>query len=251
MHTIHLAHHNHIAIATLSRGVTNAVNLELVTELSGALQNIKGDPEVHGLVLTSANEKFFSIGLDIPELFDLGREDFASFYHQFNRLCLDLFTFPKPTVAAITGHAIAGGCILVLCCDCRFIAAGKKLMGLNESKLGVPVPYPADCILKHLVGHRIARDVMDTGEFYPGEKLLQMGLVDEVLPVDQVLFKSMEKARWLSSEVPGAFALIKRNRVASVEAEILTRLEEKEQCFVQQWYSPEARERLKEAMEEF
>jgi len=251
MNTLQLEHHDHIAIAKLNRGVTNAINLELIKELSGTLQKIKDDPDTNGLVLTSSNEKFFSIGLDIPWLFPLSRGDFTSFYKAFNRLCIDLFTLPKPTLAAITGHAIAGGCILALCCDYRFISEGRKLMGLNEIKLGVPVPYPADCILRNLVGFRMARDIMDTGEFYQGKELLKMGIVDEVSPPDQMLAMSVEKAQSLSGASPQAFAMIKRSRVERVKAEILAHLQEREQLFVDRWYSSEARGRLKEAMERF
>jgi enoyl-CoA hydratase/carnithine racemase len=74
-------------------------------------------------------------------------------------MCLEMLTISKPLVAGIAGHAIAGGCILSLCCDYRFISEGRKLIGLNEIKLGVPVPYVADCILRKLIGHRLARDV--------------------------------------------------------------------------------------------
>ena len=98
-----------------------------------------------------------------------------------------LFTFPKPTAAAISGHAIAGGCILTLCCDYRYIAEGRKLMGLNEIKLGVPVPYVADCILRSLVGFRHAREIMESGDFYQPETSFQKGLVDAVLPLENVL----------------------------------------------------------------
>jgi enoyl-CoA hydratase/carnithine racemase len=206
---------------------------------------------VQGLVLASSNDKFFSIGFDIPQLFELSREDFRVFYQALNRVCLDLYTLPRPTVAAITGHAIAGGCILTLCCDYRFMTEGRKLMGLNEIRLGVPVPYPADCILRHLVGLRNAREVMGSGEFYQPEELFQIGLVDQVLPLGQVLPKSVEKARFLGGMPREAFAMIKRNRVEMVEAEILARLEEKERFFMECWYSDEARGRLREAMEKF
>lgn len=251
MNTIHLTYHNHTAILKLDRSVTNAINLEVIAELSETLDRIRGDVDIHGLVLTSANEKFFSIGLDIPWLFPLSRENFTSFYKAFNRLCIDLFTLPKPTVAAITGHAIAGGCILTLCCDYRLVAEGRKLMGLNEIKLGVPVPYPADCILRNLVGFRMARNMMDTGEFYQGEELPKMGIVDEVLPPDQMLAMSIEKTQSLSGASPQAFVMIKRNRVEMVETEILAHLEEREKVFVEQWYAPETRERLKKAIEKF
>ena len=175
-----------VALVQLDRPVTNALDLELVHELGQALQGVRHDPHVRGLVLASSNVKFFSIGFDIPSLFDLPREEFQTFYRDFNRMCLDLYTLPRPAVAAITGHATAGGCILALCCDYRFIAEGRKLVGLNEIRLGVPVPYLADCILRHLVGVRLARDVMDSGEFYPPATSLQMGLVDQVLPLEQV-----------------------------------------------------------------
>ena len=251
MKMIRIEHHGEVAIVKLDRGVTNTIDLQLVEELSETLQGVTHDPGVHSLVLGSSNERFFSIGFDIPQLFGLARQDFKFFYQTFNRVCMDLYTLPKPTIAAITGHAIAGGCILALCCDYRFIAQGRKLMGLNEIRLGVPVPYLADCVLRHIVGVRYARDIMDIGEFYQPEESLQMGIVDQVLPLEQVLPKSIEKARLLGGSPQEAFAMIKRNRIEGVEAQILTRLEEKERFFVDCWYSGEARERLREAMEKF
>jgi enoyl-CoA hydratase/carnithine racemase len=205
-----------IATAKLNRGVTNALDLELLNALSDTLRRLQPDPDVHALVLASANDKFFSIGFDIPQLLKLPQEVFRVFYQTFNRTCMDLYTFPKPTVAAITGHAIAGGCILALCCDYRFIAQGRKLMGLNEIKLGVPVPYPADCILRHLIGVRNARDVLDSGEFYQPEQLHSIGLVDQILPPERVLSASIEMARTLGGLPQTAFAMIKRNRVETV-----------------------------------
>jgi enoyl-CoA hydratase/carnithine racemase len=251
MKMIRIEHHGEVAIVRLDRDVTNAIDLRIVEELSETLEGVRRDPGVHGLVLGSSNEKFFSIGFDIPQLFGLAREDFKSFYQKFNRACMDLYTLPKPTIAAITGHAIAGGCILALCCDYRFIAEGRKLMGLNEIRLGVPVPYLADCILRHVVGVRCAREITDTGEFYQPEESLQMGMVDQALPLEQVFPKSIEKARLLGALPQEPFAMIKRNRVEMVEAEILTRLEEREQFFIECWYSDETRARLREAMERF
>ena len=91
-----------VAIVHLSRGVTNPLSLELVTELSQVIERVKLDAATGGLVLASANDKFFSIGFDIPQLFDLSPDDFAIFYRAFNRMCLDLYALPKPTAAAIT-----------------------------------------------------------------------------------------------------------------------------------------------------
>lgn len=251
MALIQVAYHENIAVFTLNRKVTNAINLKLVTALAEKLEELNQASNLHGCVITSSNEKFFSIGFDIPELIDLTEDRFREFYHSFNQLCIDLYTFPKPIIAAITGHAVAGGCILALCCDYRFIATGKKLMGLNEIKLGVPIPYPADCILHQLVGYRNARDIVDTGEFYPPENLLAMGMVDEVLPVEKVLPKAIEKMQVLSAMPRGGFKKIKQNRTEKVEARIRHDLAEKENTFIECWYSQDARQRLQEAAQKF
>jgi enoyl-CoA hydratase/carnithine racemase len=251
MDIIHTERREQVAIVKLNRPVTNTLNLSLINELIETLQHAKDDADVHSLVLGSSNEKFFSIGFDIPQLFELTSEDFAVFYRAFNRVCIDLYTLPKPTIAAMPGHAIAGGCILPLCCDYRFIAQGRKLMGLNEIKLGVPVPYPADCILRQIVGVRVAREIVEVGEFYPSEELLQMGMVDQVVPLEQVMTKSIEKAKSLGALPQPAFARIKQSRTETVKAQILERLEEKERSFIECWYSDETRERLRQAMEKF
>lgn len=246
-----LEYQDNVAVLRLNRGVTNPLSKDLVDELCGIIGEWKQDPAVESLVLTSANEKFLSIGFDIPRLIGLSRKEFTIFFRSFNRFCLDLYTLPIPTVAAITGHATAGGCILALCCDYRFIAEGKKLMGLNEIKLGVPVPYLPDLILQSLAGVPNAREIMETGEFYPPGELFRMGVVDRVLPLDQVLSRAVEKARYLGSMQQKAYALIKRNRVEEIEGRLLANREEKEKEFIDCWFSDYVRDRLEEAAEKF
>jgi enoyl-CoA hydratase/carnithine racemase len=251
MKRIVTSHHDGTAVIQLDRGVTNALDLGLVDELAEAIRGAKDDPDTHSVVLASSNDKFFSIGFDIPRLYRLSREDFETFYRRFNQTCLDLYTTPKPTVAAITGHAIAGGCILALCCDYRLIADGKKLMGLNEIKLGVPVPYLGDCVLRALVGDRKARDIMEIGDFFPAEKALEMGLVDQVLPLEKVSSASIERARMLGESPPKALRVIKQNRVEPIEAQFAACLDRKIETFLDCWYSADARDRLKEAIKKF
>ena len=248
MKLIHVERDDKVAILKLNRGIINALNLRLVNQLAENLQKLRDNSDVHGLVLGSSNEKFFSIGFDIPELFELTRKNFRVFYQAFNRVCMDLYMLPKPTIAAMTGNAIAGGCILALCCDYRFIAEGRKLMGLNEVKLGVPVPYPGDCVLRRLVGTRNAREIMGCGEFYHPEESLQLGMVDQVLLLEQVLPRSIEKAKLLGALPQKAFGMIKRNRVEVVNAQVQKHLSQKEQIFIDCWYSDEARELLNEAI---
>jgi enoyl-CoA hydratase/carnithine racemase len=240
-----------VALLRLARGVTNAFNLELVSAISDALHQVREDPAIRGLVLGSEQDKFFSIGFDIPELFRLARPEFETFYSRFNRLCLDLLTLPKPTIAAITGHAIAGGCVLVLCCDHRFIADGRKLIGLNELKLGVPVPFIADCILRQLVGVHDAQEVEEGGEFLPPKRAQDMGLVDKVLPLSGVTNMAVERCVALGAMPQAAFAMIKRNRVEPVEEQVATKLDERERYFVDCWYAEDTRGRLEAAMQKF
>lgn len=240
-----------VAIIKLNRNITNAIGPDLVEALMTTLQSVENDPEINGLVLTSANTKFFSIGFNIPELYDAEKEVFARFFQSYVRLLRYLFTFPKPIVAAVTGHATAGGCFLALCCDYRYIAEGKKMMGINEIKLGVPAPYVGDCILRALVGFRNARDVLDSGDLYQPEALIHRGLVDKVLPLEQVLPAAVEKAALIGSMPPRAYAVIKRDRVEPVEEEIMGRLAQKDKMFVECWYSEAARLKLKEAMQKF
>jgi len=219
-----IEHQNQVAILKLNQGVTNAINGDLVQALDSALKSQAADPAVRGMVLTSSNNKFFSIGLDIPNLFALDEKDFRSFYQSFNRMCLSMLTTSKPLVVGIT---------------------------LNEIKLGVPVPYVADCILRKLIGHRLARDVMDSGGFLEPEEAQRLGIVDRILPAEEVVTQSIDKARELSSDSMEAFALIKSSRVHALKREITAQLAEREDAFIKCWFADDARERLKEAISKY
>jgi enoyl-CoA hydratase/carnithine racemase len=240
-----------VTILSLNRSVTNAINLELINEISGHVRENKDDKDCAGIVLTGAGDKFFSIGFDIPTLIGLSQEDFSEFYRAFNQLCIDLYTFPKPLIAAIKGHAVAGGCILTLCCDYRFITEGRKLMGLNEIKLGVPVPYPADRILRQIVDDRTARRILDTGDFFPPEDTLAMGLVDEVMPLEGVIRRAVERILAIDNTSLDAFRAIKYSRTEPVVTRMNSKLAQREEVFIDMWYSTETREKLEEACKKF
>jgi enoyl-CoA hydratase/carnithine racemase len=240
-----------VMLLKLNRSVTNPINLDLVTQLKEQISHVRQISAIRAVVLTSTSEKFFSIGFDIPELITLGKAGFQRFYHAYNEVCIDLFTLPKPTIAALPGHAIAGGYILALCCDCRIIAEGRKLVGLNEVKLGVPVPYVADCILRSIAGGRRAREIMETGDFFPPEQAIGLGMVDKVVDASAVTDEAISKARIMGSLPETAFSVIKRNRLEPIEAEIRGRLGEKEKLFLHCWFSKTARSRLETAVEKF
>lgn len=251
MDTLSLEVQDGIAILILNNGVSNTITPKMVAEMTNVLDTLAEDTSIRGLVLTSSNEKFFSIGFDIPNLYPLPREEFEKFYRAFNQLSLKLFTIPKPSIAAIIGHAIAGGCILSLCCDFRIISEGRKLIGLNEIKLGAPVPYPVDCMLRDLIGTRKARQVMEFGEFYSPEEALQLGMVDHITALEDVISASVEKIKPIAGYSPKAYAIIKNNRVKPVESQILAGAELLMNDFSDCWYSEETRKLLQEAIEKF
>ena len=240
-----------VAIIRLAKSVTNPIGMQLVNDLSAKVREARDDPEVHAVMLTGESDRFFSIGLDIPELIDYDKDEFTQFFRLFDQLCIELYSLPKPTVVAIRGHATAGGAILALTGDHRVMTSGRAVMGLNEVRLGVVVPYPADRMLRDLVGSRTARDIMEVGDFYDPPELLAMGLVDEVVPPDQVLFIARELATSLAASSAEAYAAIKANRTAPVVADIEAHLEAKQREFVDMWYSEHAQAQLEEAMLKF
>ena len=240
-----------VALLRLDNGAANPLNMELLTELRRAVKLAGRDESVKALVLDSASEKFLSIGFDIPALFPLDREKMRVFFRFFNITAMELFRSPKPSVAAIRGHAVAGGCILALACDRRYIAEGKTLMGLNEVKLGVPVPCLPDRITRDLAGTRMAREILEEGEFYLPERSLAMGLVDSVLPADQVQGVALAEAERLGDLPAEAFALIKGEYTREVAAHVEKRQAEMEEEFLDRWFAPAARAQLEAAMENY
>ena len=125
-------------------------------------------------------------------------------------------------------------------------------MGLNEIKLGVPIPFLADYILHGLVGSRKARSLMETGDFHPVEELKRFGLVEEVVdPPSELLKHALEKASELTSYSSVAYAVIKENRINPIITRYLQTREEEVKIFVECWYSDTTRLVLKEIMKKF
>jgi enoyl-CoA hydratase/carnithine racemase len=251
MPTVSLVTEGTVAIARLEENVIHAISPMLVDELASVVEQVRDSDTLRALVLTGEGDKFFSIGFDIPALLLMDRAQMRDFAHRFGRLCLELHVLPKPTFAAITGHATAGGCILALACDYRYIAAGRKLIGLNELPLGVPIPFVADCILRQLVGVVRSREITDRGEFYLPEDAARLGLVDRILPGDELLPQTIAAAAELGARSAAAFATIKHNRVEAVVKAVEVAEAEREDRFLDCWFEPAAQEQLRIAAQRF
>ncbi len=251
MASVEVENKDGVAVIRLNSGRKNPINPDLVRDLSEMIGEIERDSKIHSMVLTSSDDRFFSIGLDVPRLINLERSEFREFIKEFNLLCLDIYTLPKPTIASINGHAIAGGCILTLCCDFRYAGDGRILIGLNEVKLGVSVPYLPQKILEQIAGERVATEMIYGGEFYSPEKALEMGIVDGVFSSEELLQKSFEKAKVIGGQPAKAFTAVKMNRTGEIKELALKKLERDVDVFVELWFSEVAQKRLKEAAKNF
>ncbi len=237
-----------IAVLRLNNGVTNAISPELVNDLHTALQRVK--TEFNGMVL-AGGDKFFCIGLDLPGLLQLGRAEMIEFYGMLNQAVLDLYTLPMPTACAIAGHATAGGAVLALATDFRFVAKGHKLIGFNEVKIGLPVPGLADLILRQMIGDRHATDLIFNGEFLEPEQAHKIGLVDGVLSIEEVEKEACAKIAELAELPPGGLALVKKHRVDDVRSRYEKMRVSEADGFLDCWFKPSVQALLAEVATKF
>lgn len=248
MSSVSIESRESVGILRLTHAVTNPLGPELVKALSNALHQARR--EFQALVL-AGGEKFFSIGFDLPVLLELDRNGMVAFFHGFEDLLLDLYTVPMPTVCAVKRHAVAGGTILMLTTDYRFASSGRTLVGLNEIRLGVPVPYAADLMLRQLVSERIATEMIYRGELVEASTMQAGGLVDRVLPAEEVETQALEAAAELAKFSPEAFAALKENRVEEVQRRYREHGRERNERFLDVWFSPSAQQGLREAATRF
>ena len=237
-----------IAVLRLSNGVINAVGSEVLSDLERLLPEVRKG--FRGLVL-AGNPKFFSIGLALPELLALDRDGMADFWHRFEDVVLQLYTLPIPTAAAIAGHAPAAGTILALACDFRFLATGKKLIGLNEMTIGLPVPFLADLMLRQAVGDRAATEIEYSGDLIVPEKAEAIALVDGLYPEGDVEPKAIAKISALIDRPPFGFSLTKQHRTRDIRSRFLSGRATINSTFLECWFSSPVQEILKEASKKF
>ncbi len=246
--TIRLEKHADVAVIRLDNGVTNAINRGLLNDLQATLDEVRAVSS--GLVL-AGGDKFFSIGFDLPTLIPMEREQFSLFWDDFNQLFYDIYTLPIPTLCAMRGHAVAGGAILALATDFRIGTAGKKRIGLNELKLGIPVPLLADLVLRQLVGDRVATNMIFGAEFALMEEVARPGLIDQVHAIEQVESRALDRIRDLARHTGPAFASIKQNRTCPITARYEKSKIQKREEFLDMWFSEPVRNLLQAAAKMF
>jgi enoyl-CoA hydratase/carnithine racemase len=234
-----------IATVTLRRGKVNALNPAVIEELRDTLTTLEAEASVRGVILTGAG-KFFSFGFDVPELLSFSKERFTAYLGSFTDLYDYLFLYPKPLVAALNGHAVAGGCMLALACDHRVMVSGNAKIGLNEIDFGSSVFAGSTEMLRFWVGDARATEVLYSGAMYGAEEAKNLGLVQEVAAEAELIGMAGKAAIALASRHPPAFSSIKRLLRQSVAEAMRKRERDSIEEFVEIWYSESTRARLRD-----
>lgn len=244
MNTIQVTIKDKVAVLTLDRGRSNAINSEMVSELFQMVRNVESDDHVAGLIITG-KEGFFSAGLDLIELYDYGEEQIRQFWIDFLNLVTAMASFRKPMVAAISGHSPAGGCVLALCCDYRVMAEGTYIIGLNEVPVGIIVPETIFHLYAFWLGSAPAYRYMLEGKLMHVEEALAAGLIDELVNPESILHAAERQIRkyiqldaktWQQSKVN-----MRADLLSKVSSDQTTMLE----IMLKQWWSPGTRSILK------
>ena len=248
MSKVNLEVQDDVAVLRLNNGVTNAISPELVDDLAGKVKQIKS--EFKGMVL-AGGDKFFCIGFDLPKLLQLDRPEMSEFYDRFNQAVLDLYTLSMPTACAIAGHATAGGAIIALSSDFRFVSSGRRFIGLNEVKIGLPIPCLTDLMLRQIVGDRCATELMFRGEFVEPEEAHRISLVDDVFTPQDLEEKVVGKIVELAALPTYGIKVIKDNRVEAVRSRYEEKRSADSDWFLNCWFNPAVQELLEEAAKKF
>ncbi len=230
----------------LAHGKVSALDVDLCHALVRELEGIAASDACAHIITGTGSA--FSAGVDLFRVLDGGAEYLKQFLPAMEALFRTLLTFPKPAIAAINGHAIAGGCILAAACDYRVMAEGSARIGVPELAVGVPFPTLPFEIVRARVSPGPFRDLVFTGRTVQPSEAVFVGLVDEIAPADVLMTRAQHAAERLADIPPITFALTKRTftepilervgRAASLNADV-----------VAAWESPAVQARMRAYVE--
>jgi len=237
-----------ITTLTLEGGKANAMSTELLDSIERMIDEFERGP-ARAAVLTGY-QSFFSAGLALPALIDLDRPALRAFLERFSRSMMRVLACEKPIVAAINGHAIAGGCVLALMCDLRVIADDPSVrIGLNEAQLGIGLPAIVIEPLRAQVPAASLVPIALEGKLFSPADAVKLGLVHAMAPATELSRLAAAQARVLAANPTEAVGQIKRAlRGPMIEAITRTQTVEAER-WLDSWFAPEAQTRLRAAVD--
>lgn len=196
-----------IVVLTLMHGKANALDIEFCEALAARFQELRSSA-AKAVVLTGQG-RMFSAGVDLKRLSEGGADYIRKFLPILHKLYDTVFFHPKPVVAAINGHAIAGGAVLAACADRRIMARESGRIGVTEMLVGVPFPALAFEIVRFAVPPRRLSEFTLSGATYTSDEAVQRGWVDEIAEPGELLADATAVAQELALLSPPAFAQTK------------------------------------------
>uniref|UniRef100_A0A3P8YBT0 Enoyl-CoA delta isomerase 1, mitochondrial n=1 Tax=Esox lucius TaxID=8010 RepID=A0A3P8YBT0_ESOLU len=193
-----------VAVLGMESSPVNSLSLDFLTEFCISLEKLEMDKSCRGVIITSTLPKVFSAGLDIMEMYGKSPERCGEFWKAVQEMWLKVYGSDMVTIAAINGSSPAGGCLMALACDYRIMADNPRYsIGLNETQLGIVAPFWFKDTMINTVGNRTAEVALQLGLLYSAPDALKIGLVDQLVPQDQVLTAAQENmAKWLAIPDP-------------------------------------------------
>ncbi len=233
-----------VAIVTMAHGKTNAMDIEFCDALTRQLETLKSSP-FRAVVLTGRG-RIFCAGVDLVRLLAGGSGYVREFLPALERVFAAVFYFPKPIVAAMNGHAIAGGCVLAAAADRRLAAQEGGRVGVIELLVGVPFPALALEIVRHVTApHYFEEIILGAGTYAPQDALAR-GLVDEIVAPELLLDRAVAAANKLAAISPEAFAMSKNQIRRPVREFMDTNGREADKQVTAMWLAPETTARVRD-----
>ncbi len=245
LNTIQLIQKDQYTIVQLNRGKVNAINHEMVKELQEVFKTLVTDEATKGVILTGIPH-FFSAGLDVVELYGYDKDQMTSFFTDFGGLHLQLATFAKPLICALTGYSPAGGCVLAIAADYRIMAEGEKYtIGLNEVAVNIQISNNLIKAYAFWLGTSKANAYVLEGKLLHVDEALAGGLINKVVPLEEVIPAAEKQMQHYLSADEVIFRNTKRKLRASwidtVEIDAAQDLKEA----INLWWEPRIRTKMK------
>ena len=238
--------HDGIRVLRLAHGKVSAMDIELGEAFTAELRAAEDD-RVRGVVVTGTGSSF-SAGVDLFRLIKDGPDYAKRFLPVLDTMLREALTFPKPLVAAVNGHAIAGGCILTAACDRRIMAEGSGRIGVPELVVGVPFPVLPLQIVAARMTDASFRDLVLTGRTVQADEAVTLGLVDEKCPPEELIDRAVAAANRLAAIPAGAFALTK-DAFTTLILQRAAGLSDLNARVVHAWLQPQTYETIRQYLE--
>src|SRR5262249_32413381 len=232
-----------VTMLQMRHGRANALEVELCRGLLAFFEKAGRGPAKS--VVITAEGGIFSAGVNLPRVLDGGAPYVRQLLTALHEVCETVFAFPHPLIAAINGHAVAGGCIIACLADLRIMALGPGRIGVPELTVGVPFPPAPLEIMRFVLPSQHLSRVMIGGATYAAEEAHEIGLVDEVAAPAELLDRAVAAAQRLAAIYPATFSLTKSQLRAPALERMRAGQDQVGQLVEEVWTTPEAMQRIR------